>query len=233
MSGVARQPSSVLEGHPVEIAVQFSEEAVELFPTRFVHRRFSGVAALNARLRQIILERAATTPGVTRSNIGGWHSQSDFLRWAAPEVEVLVALFRATVEQCVALELGVPRIPEHLTIGLEAWANVARSGDYVAPHVHPRANFALVYYVDPGDPALEGELSGELELLDPRNRVQMVGGPGTDERDAFRVRPLPGSLVAFPAWLYHYVHPYRGERPRICVACNAVVTARSGQAAQP
>lgn len=208
----------------MEVELRFVEEALELFPTRVVHRRFTGVDRLNARLRQLILAREASHPGVRRSNVSGWHSESDFLRWGAPECAALAELFRGTAQRCVALELDEAEPAPGLRIGLEAWANVARSGSFTAPHVHPRANLAMVYYVDVGEPPPEGAFGGYLELLDPRNRVQMVGGPGTDERDAFRIRPFPGSLIAFPAWLYHYVHPYQGQRPRICVACNAVIT---------
>lgn len=219
-----------IEGRPVEVAVDFTDEAFELFPTRFLHRRMGGVGPLNARLRKLILAREAAAPGVQRSNVGAWHSNNDLLQWGAPELSVLVELFRASVEQYVRAELGGPPATP-LEFGFEAWANVSRTGGYAAPHVHPRANFALVYYVDAGDPPQEGSPSGSLELLDPRNRVQMVGGPGTDERDAFRVRPVAGSLLLFPAWLYHYTHPYLGERPRISIACNVVVRARANTAA--
>jgi hypothetical protein len=27
----------------------------------------------------------------------------------------------------------------------------------------------------------------------------------------------------FPSWLYHWVHPYTGERPRIAISFNAMV----------
>ena len=31
-------------------------------------------------------------------------------------------------------------------------------------------------------------------------------------------------LVVFPGWLQHYVHPYRGTRPRIAIACNVTMS---------
>jgi hypothetical protein len=40
----------------------------------------------------------------------------------------------------------------------------------------------------------------------------------------FTIRPRPGMLVVFPGWLQHYVHPYRGTRPRIAIACNVTMS---------
>jgi hypothetical protein len=31
-------------------------------------------------------------------------------------------------------------------------------------------------------------------------------------------------LVVFPGWLQHYVHPYRGTRPRVAIACNLTMS---------
>ena len=57
------------------------------------------------------------------------------------------------------------------------------------------------------------------------------GAHGTRQRDPYgdplRVRPQAGLLVLFPSWLYHWVHPYVGETPRIAVSFNATVAARS------
>jgi len=36
----------------------------------------------------------------------------------------------------------------------------------------------------------------------------------------FTIRPRTGMLVIFPGWLQHYVHPYRGGRPRVSLSFN-------------
>ena len=38
----------------------------------------------------------------------------------------------------------------------------------------------------------------------------------------FTVLPRTGRLVVFPGWLLHYVHAYRGQRPRVSISCNVV-----------
>jgi hypothetical protein len=51
----------------------------------------------------------------------------------------------------------------------------------------------------------------------------MFASEGTVSFDAYRVVPQTGMLLMFPAWLYHYVHPYRGTEPRISVAFNVTI----------
>ena len=38
-----------------------------------------------------------------------------------------------------------------------------------------------------------------------------------------RVRPRPGDLLIFPAYLKHIVHPFFGDGERIAVVFNAAV----------
>ena len=40
----------------------------------------------------------------------------------------------------------------------------------------------------------------------------------------FTIRPRTGMLVVFPGYLQHYVHAYRGTRPRIAIACNLTLS---------
>ena len=66
-------------------------------------------------------------------------------------------------------------------------------------------------------------LSGVLEFLDPRAGVEAVTAPGDPYGEPVRVRPEAGLLVIFPSWLYHWVHPYAGQTPRIAVSFNATL----------
>lgn len=207
-------------------ALSFTEQRLELFPTRLFRRRFESLGDFNRRMREIVLakEQEAGCDSMVRSNVGGWHSNPDLLRWSAPEVKVVLELFKSTVMDYVGVELNRNPATFDLVMTMEAWANVTRAGHYTRPHIHPLANFALVYYVDVGDDSQgEHDLGGCLELLDPRSRVTMLTTPGVNGSDSVLVRPRSSTMLAFPAWIYHYVHPYRGESPRISLACNATV----------
>jgi uncharacterized protein (TIGR02466 family) len=208
-------------------AIEFSEERLELFPTHVFKRFYAGLEGVNQRLAKLCLEREKTSPGLVRSNMGSWHSENDLLRWPDPAIEVFSALVKDCVHAYTAERLA--KKPEEFELQLvsEAWANVSRTGDYGKPHVHPSANFAVVYYVDAGDadePAAgQRSHSGLLELMDPRNRPEMFQTPGVRTVDSISIRPKTGMMLVFPAWLYHFVNAYRGVRPRISIACNVTV----------
>lgn len=193
------------------------------FATLILQRRCEGVEGLNQGLRQAILEREQRDPSIVKSNVGGWHSTTDFWRWEGAEPAELFQRVAGAVKDYAAIERRVDAAALDLTVTAEAWANVARSGHYAKPHVHPNSNISGVYYVDVGDAAPDDQHSGTIEFIDPRQRPGMFETQGTLPFDAYRVRPTPGTLLLFPAWLYHYVHPYRGTRPRVTVAFNVTI----------
>src|SRR5258706_9856876 len=188
------------------------------FATIVLERRFEGAAELNRRLSRRILEREQLASGIVNSNVGGWHSATDFLRWEGPEAGELFQHIAGAVKDYAAIERKVDAAALELTVTAEAWANLARAGHYSKPHVHPNSNLSAVYYVDAGHAPAETLQSGVIEFMDPRNRPGMFDSEGSVPFDAYRVTPQTGMLLMFPAWLYHYVHPYQGSLPRICVA---------------
>lgn len=206
--------------------IDFRDERLDLFATPVLRRAMSGLDGVNARLVELALALEQQDAGLVRSNVGGWHSADTFLQQDDPAIVVLRELMQRAVHDWVAWTSG--RDPESfdLTVALQGWAMVARRGHYARPHVHPSTHVALVYYADAGDPAADAgaeAFSGRLELLDPRNRPQMLDIPGVPVRDSLGITPISGGLIAFPAWMYHYVHPYQGRRPRVSIACNAHV----------
>lgn len=205
------------------MTITVKKEFKFLFPTLLLQRQLEGVAELNQRLSARILTREGQGGGVVRSNVGGWHSATDFLRWEGPESGELFGHVASAVKDYAAIERKVDAAALDLTVTAEAWANVARPGNYAKPHVHPNSNVSGVYYVDAGDAPADALNSGVLELMDPRNRPGMFETPGTLPFDAFRVTPRTGLLLLFPAWQHHYVHPYQGTRPRISVAFNVTI----------
>jgi uncharacterized protein (TIGR02466 family) len=176
---------------------------------------------MNEALQAIILAEEATCASIGRSNIGGWHSRPDFLVRSEPAVAALTGWITWAVSRMVKATTGFGQSDESLS--LSGWAAICRSGAYHAPHSHPESAWSGVYYVESGAPSPARPLSGVLEFLDPRVGAQSVRTPGDPYGDPFRVRPEPGLLLLFPSWLYHWVHPYTGESPRIAVSFNAAV----------
>lgn len=206
---------------PRMTTIEFEEERLAIFPTLVSRRVFTGLEELNEALRRLALRRAETEPSVVRSNFGGYHSDADLFRSTEPPVVVLTELLRTALLAHLERELGGSVAAQ---FHLEGWFNVSRRGDFHRPHVHPSTTYAAVYYVDPGDASPEERhRSGVLEFLDPRNRPHMVQRPGAPVSDSFALVPRASELILFPGFLYHYVTPYLGERPRISVAVNAML----------
>jgi uncharacterized protein (TIGR02466 family) len=196
-----------------------------LFPTPVFWHVLKDVDALNAELRDIILEQERAAPSMVKSNQGGWQSPTDFFRWQQPAVATLRNY------ACRAVEVATARIvPQNLRIEfhLSSWAAVNRKGHYNTAHVHPMATWSGVYYVDPGDEAADTQ-GGVLEFSHPNLASVMTFFPGVLP-SARLVRPEAGMMILFPSYLEHSVRMYQGERPRICVPFNAHIRVVGGHA---
>jgi hypothetical protein len=184
-----------------------------------------GMDELNRDVTTRLVAESCSVPSVHHSNVGSWHSKNLAGR---PEpcfrnlLQCIVERVRETV-QSLAQEKGQTLPP--MRVGVHAWAMVMRNGDYTMPHDHSEVHWATVYYPDAGDADEEADpASGLLALVDPRHGGRPM--PGLDfVGTTFTVLPRTGRLVVFPGWLLHYVHAYRGQRPRVSISCNVVFEA--------
>jgi uncharacterized protein (TIGR02466 family) len=205
-------------------------EVTHAFPTAIGQLRVPDAGAMNQELRDLILAEEAKQVSLGRSNIGGWHSRPDLLNRPESAVVALTTWVTWAVKQMVDVTAGSGAFKGNLS--LSAWATICRAGAYHAPHSHPDSAWSGVYYVDAGVANPGRPLSGVLEFLDPRAGVEAVSAPGDPYGEPVRVRPESGLFVIFPSWLYHWVHPYAGQSPRIAVSFNvalgALVTVKTG-----
>jgi len=202
-------------------------EVSRAFPTFIGRLRIPDAEAMNVGLHALILTEEAEYPSLGRSNIGGWHSRPDLLHRSDPSVAALTPWITWALNRMIRATTG--RDGFKGTLSVSAWATVCRAGAYHAPHSHPDSAWSGVYYVDVGSENPDRPLSGVLEFLDPRAGVEAVSAPGDPYGEPFRVWPQTGLLVVFPSWLYHWVHPYTGQTPRIAVSFNATLAAVSAK----
>jgi uncharacterized protein (TIGR02466 family) len=193
--------------------------AIGLFATPIVVLDLPGMDAVNAELAAALLAEEQTVPSWHRANVGGWHSVPDLSQRPQPCFRTLM---RAVVDQvtnmvrALASDTGVAQVPA-FRYGVTAWGMVLRDGHYVTVHDHGDVHWSVAYYVDAGDEAPEP--SGRLAFIDPRRSGRSI--PELDLfPSSFDIKPRTSALVIFPGWLQHHVHPYRGQRPRICISCN-------------
>lgn len=196
-------------------------DVIPAFPTLIGRLQIPDADAMNQELQALILAEEARHESVGRSNIGGWHSRTDFLNNPEPAVGALTTWLTWAVSRMIDATAGPGSFQG--TLSLSAWAAICRAGAYHAPHSHPDSAWSGVYYVDAGTSHPDHSLSGVLEFLDPRAGVEAVSAPGDPYGEPVRVRPEAGLIVVFPSWLYHWVHPYAGHIPRIAVSFNATL----------
>ncbi len=176
---------------------------------------------LNQDLKQFVLRKEQETKGITRSNVGSWHSESDLFK---TDADCIRKLAQRIQQMTAALTRAVMVNPEAgaktINYQLDGWANVTRHGGYNTVHNHPNCLWSGTYYVASGE-ADEGPVqNGRLELLDPRAGINMIYIKGTIMEGRYLIEPLPGLMVMFPSWLSHFVHPFFGNGERISIAFN-------------
>jgi len=194
-----------------------------LFASPILVAQIDETEALNQSLTEQFVAESQDQLGIRRSNVGGWHSFQNLSTREDPLLQELMEMLVEGVQVGLgefALRRGVDAWPE-FRFGLQAWAMVMNDGDYTIPHDHSEAHISGVYYLDAGDADRERHPnSGLLAFQDPRGGLPHI--PGVElYPSTFTVEPKTGVLVIFPSFLTHYVHPYRGTKPRVSVSFNA------------
>ena len=169
----------------------------------------------NDKLAQDILEWSKQDKGVKKTNVKGWHSQTDMQ--TKPEYKPLVdQLFLARKQVWTAQHLD-----REAKLG-NMWANINPPGGSNQPHVHPNCLYSGVYYIK------SNIKSGRLRLYDPRPGIQLImpvrkaGDPGKDLWRDVNLDPVPGRIIIFPAWMWHCVEPNESNDIRISVSFNFI-----------
>lgn len=197
--------------------------AITAFGTPIGRRRLDGHEDLNSALRDLILRKERSDPGIVVSNVGGWHSKQDLFEW--PD-EAATSLRQKVCQLALEMteQVSLPNVKRAAVIAAdEAWANVSRDGHYNGLHVHPDRHWSGVYYVTTGDRLPDIPMNGQLELHDPRPAMRMKPLPGSMLGRRLLIDPVPGDVVCFPSWLPHSVHPFRGSGERISIAFNVSI----------
>ena len=151
-------------------------------------------------------------PVSVRSNVRGWHSDSDFFRRDAECARTLKRRAESVAIELTRLVVAPTGAPRTFRFTMDAWANVLRNGGYNSVHNHPNSLWSGVYYVDGGNPEPTPRENGKLELIDPRSGVNMLYIDKNVLDGRYLIEPIPGLMVVFPSWLKHMVHPYYGKR---------------------
>lgn len=106
-----------------------------------------------------------------------------------------------------------------------AWSVRLPSGGSHVDHVHPNGWISSACYIslpatlgdgDAVSPSSRSDRSGWLRLGQPGIVTKPLLGP------EYFVKPQPGTLVLFPAYMWHGVEPFKGDERRLTVAFDLV-----------
>lgn len=205
---------------------EFQPEITQAFGTPITTFDLPASHAVNSQLREAILERRRTQPGIDRSNVGGWHSTEDMMSWGGDAARVLATTFGNTAGALTEFPSQSGADPVGWVVRM--WANVSEGGASNQLHCHPGAFWSGVYYVDDGGFGDDAGVGGRLILHSPHESIAAMYAPDvhiklpTGQRlsSTVVVRPRAGRGIIFPSWLMHRVEPYTGTGTRISVALN-------------
>ena len=184
----------------------------EFFPTSIYGK---DVQLNNQELAQHIIKWSQQDGGLKKTNVKGWHSQTDM--HTKPEYKALADELFIFMKD-IWKEEWLDKEP---VLG-NMWANINYQGGYNRPHVHPNALFSGAYYIKTPPNC------GQLICTDPRPGIQTVMPSrvkGTPPKHLWRECHLEvkeGRIIIFPAWVWHCVEPNESNDIRISVSFNFI-----------
>ena len=157
------------------------------FETPIAYGRLKNADEVMKELEDVIRKRKTVSKGLSRSNLGGWHSESDMLEWGGPAAHRLA---EAAVKIAKRMSYFKESSAEDREWIVRMWANVTPAGGLNLLHSHPGNLWAAVLYIDMGHKNEQDsrDAGGNFYLEDPRFPMAAM-------RDtAFRMRGSTASL---------------------------------------
>ena len=183
------------------------------FPTQIYIKDIPNAISLNQYLEQKILQWSQQDKGVSKTNAGGWHSATDMNE--KEEYNVLTKeLFAMQDEIFLKEKLSLKPVLGNM------WANINYPGCYNRPHIHPNSLFSGVYFIK------TPQKSGKIMVYEPRPGVHTTMPNRKEGRlppELWRevhYQPRAGTIVMFPAWMWHEVRSNESNDTRISVSFN-------------
>lgn len=186
----------------------FNIKKGDIFPTSFYIVDIFD-SAENQKYKDFLIQLSKKSPGMMRSNRGGW--QSDITLWEhgvfKPLLEKVTNITQNIIE---SISQNHPQM-----VIRSMWGNINPTGGMNFTHVHPSGWMSGVYYIQ----LPKG--SDEIVFEDPRparmmdfQRSCLIGD------EYFTHNPKVGELLLFPSWLPHFVPPNNSREERISIALN-------------
>lgn len=191
-----------------------------LWPVVIVERTVPNHDAANQHLIALIEQLAARNPNLSTDYRAG-----DFLMSDDPGIAWLARCINVTVGDY----FDAIGIDYDVRWSLQAWPNVNRFGDYHDYHNHPRAYLSGTYYLQvPTERASDSNRAdirpGCITLYDPRPMANMNAIRDDPYAEAeHTIAPRAGTILLWPGFLNHFVHPNLSRTLRISISYNVML----------
>lgn len=212
------------EEHYKQIKVE--AQPLGLFETPIAYSQLKDSEQLLSDLEKAIRSKQQEGVGVSRSNIGSWHSDTDMMHWGGAAAQKLADLAIMIAKRMSHFQESTV---DQFNWQVRMWANVTPKNGLNHMHAHPGNLWAAVLYIDMGTEADSNQdVGGNFYIEDPRfpmaamhnTGFRMKDGNGEPQQYQVELKLERGNLLVFPAWLRHGVRPYKGNRERISIALN-------------
>ena len=207
-------------------ALKVEAQPLGFFETPIAYAQLKESEKLIYDLERSIHKNKASNAGLSRSNVGSWHSDTNMMQWGG---EAANKLANTAISIAKRMSHFQDSSPDAFEWKVSMWANVTSPNGLNHIHAHPGNLWAAVFYINMGrDPSSKEDVGGSLYVEDPRFPMAAMHNTGFRMKDvkgkqqAYQVdlNLQEGNLVVFPAWMRHGVRTYRGAGERISVALN-------------
>jgi len=165
-------------------------------------------------LTNAIVEWSKKDKGLIKTNVKGWHSQTNMQT---------IPVFKPLVDELYQMQHEIYKeefLERQPKLG-NMWANINYKAGFNRPHVHPNSLFSGAYYIKvPKD-------SGLLKINDPRPGTHFIKPARRDGVPLYlaseiHVQPKENRIIMFPSWLEHCVEMNESDDIRISVSFNFI-----------
>ena len=188
---------------------------IKLFPT-LIHEFKIPDFRQETLLRYCYEERDKNIEGVYKSNRGGWQSQDHYCLFNNPINTALRLSLSDWVNNSNTFEKGTQMEVQAM------WININGNGSYNMKHNHPNSDMSGVFWIS--TPEDSGQLVFESPNAFGQNRqISKYSNDiksRTNAYPAFDVDPHEGTIMFFPASLYHSVTVNKCKHSRISAGFN-------------
>ena len=188
-----------------------------LFPNIVHYIEIKDFGKIQDELTDFVYNEENENPiGQIYSNRGGWQSNPFYHQ----SENILFSILNKEITSYFS---NTDLFRENFRYGYSGlWLNINKGGDYNSMHLHPNSDLAGVFWIQV---PIEGD-SGRIKFTSPHEFTEhkifkMYNDKGAVENDCgYAFKPVPGTILIFPAHLYHEVEMNQTRNDRISASFN-------------